>query len=232
VITFGIEGRLADRARGERIGDAGDLDARDLVFHTGGTTFRLNGREVTSPLLGTHNAQNLLAALCVGIGLSIPLEDLLPGVATLSGGRQRLERHELAGVTVLDDSYNANPESARAAVRVLAGLHGYRRRVLVLGDMLELGELAAELHHGLGFEAARAGIDRIVVVGELARAVAAGALEGGLAAGAVVHLATTDAAARELPALVRAGDVVLVKGSRRMQLERVVRALVVARGGS
>lgn len=221
VLTFSVEGSGRER---------GDLDARDLYFHAGGTNFRLNGHEVTSPLLGTHNVQNLLAALCVCVGLGVELEDVLPGVTSLHGGRQRMERIELEGITVFDDSYNSNPDSLRAAVRVLAGLHGYRRRVLVLGDMLELGEHAAEMHHRIGLEAAESGIDRIVVVGELARAAAAGALEGGLDRSAVAHLAHTDDAVGEVERLVQDGDVVLVKGSRRMQLERVVRRLAEVRG--
>jgi UDP-N-acetylmuramoyl-tripeptide--D-alanyl-D-alanine ligase len=101
--------------------------------------------------------------------------------------------------------------------------------VLVLGDMLELGELAAELHHAIGAEAARAGIDRLVLVGELAKAAAAGALEGGLPAAAVTHLATTAEAARAVPDMLADGDVVLVKGSRAMELESVVHAIQAAR---
>ena len=212
--------------------EKGDLAAEDIVFHSGGTTFRLEGCEVTSPLLGTHNVQNLLAALCVCQGLGYALEDVLPGVSTLSGGAQRMERVELKGLTLFDDSYNSNPESSRAAVRFLAGVHGYERRVLVLGDMLELGDLAAELHHALGLEAARAGIDLVVLVGELARAAAAGALEGGLPPEAVLHLSTTADAEREVPALLSEGDVVLVKGSRAMALERVVQSIARGRGES
>lgn len=221
VITFSIDGS------GEK---KGDLDATDLYFHSGGTTFRLNGQEVTSPLLGTHNVQNLLAALCVCHGLSIPLVDVLPGVADLRDGPQRMERIALGDITVFDDTYNSNPDSLRAAVRVLAGLHGHQRRVLVLGDMLELGELAAELHHEIGREAAAAGIDRIVLVGELVKATAAGALEGGLPEEAVIHFDDVGAATDELAELLVAGDVILVKGSRRMRLERIVRALEQERG--
>jgi len=211
-------------------GSAADLKAESIVFHSGGTTFRLDGYEVTSPLLGTHNVQNLLAALCVSSGLGYTLEDVLPGISTLRGGAQRMERVELAGLTLFDDSYNSNPESSGAAVRFLAGVHGYARRVLILGDMLELGDLAAELHHALGKDAARAGIDLVVLVGELARAAAAGALEGGLPASAVLHLPTTADAEREVPGLLREGDVVLVKGSRAMALERVARSIARARG--
>ena len=211
-------------------GSGGDLDARDIVFHSGGTTFRLNGFEVTSPLLGTHNVQNLLAAFCVCMGLGIALDDVLASVSQLQGGTHRMERVSVNGVTLFDDSYNSNPDSSRAAVRFLSGMHGHRRRVLVLGDMLELGDFAAEMHHALGVEAAQAGIDQLVLVGELAKAAAAGALEGGLAADAVVHLNTTEEAEREVPGLLMDGDVVLVKGSRAMALERVVRRVVAERG--
>lgn len=205
----------------------GELDARELVFHSGGTTFRLHGAgpdsiELTSPLLGTHNVQNLLAALLVCRGLGLAFDDVLPEVSRLVGGRQRMERRELAGITLFDDSWNSNPDSARAAVRVLSGLHGFGRRVLVLGDMLELGEFAAEMHHRIGMEAAQAGVDLIVPVGELGRAAAAGALEAGLAPAAVVHLATTEEALERVPELLREGDVVLVKGSRGMALERLI----------
>lgn len=216
VITFSVEGSGAER---------GDLDACDLYFHAGGTAFRLNGRELFTPLLGTHNVENLLAVLAAGIGLGLELDTLLPGVSALTGARSRMERIELSGITLFDDCYNANPQSLRAAVRVLSGLHGYRRRVLVLGDMLELGELSAELHHDLGREAASSGVDAVLLVGSFTRAAAAGALEGGLGAGSLAHFDTTDEAVRGAVDFVREGDVVLVKGSRGMALERVVGAL-------
>ena len=221
VLSFSVEGSGPER---------GDLDARALYFHSGGTTFKLDGlglvgHEVTSPLLGTHNVENLLAALCAAHGLGLELARLLPAVSALRPAHSRMERIDLPGLTLFDDCYNANPQSLRAAVRVLAGLHGFGRRVLVMGDMLELGELSAELHHEIGREAARAGVDAIVLVGTLVRAAASGALEGGLGSEAVVHFATTEEAARGAAELVRTGDVVLVKGSRGMALERVVDAL-------
>ena len=222
--------RMAAEAKGARVltygidGDA-DLAATDLVFDGGRTIFQLRGREVCLPTLGTHNVHNLLAALGACLGLGLELDDVLPGVAELAGSSGRLETFELEGLRLVDDSYNANPESARAAVRVLAGMHGHARRVLVLGDMLELGEYAAELHHEVGRTAAAAGIDRLVLVGELCRAAAAGALEAGLDPAAVAHFETRDEAEAALDGLVAAGDVVLVKGSRGMALERLVSAL-------
>jgi len=221
VLTCSVEGNEGVR---------GDLDARELFFHSGGSTFELNGlglehEVVTSPLLGTHNVENLLAALCAASAMGLDAASLLPAVSSLRPARARMERHELEGVTLFDDCYNANPQSLHAAVRVLAGLHGHARRVLVMGDMLELGELSAELHHALGREAARAGVDAIVLVGTWVKATASGALEGGLLPESVVHFATTEEAVRGTADLVREGDVVLVKGSRGMALERVVRAV-------
>lgn len=213
VLTFSVDGE-------------GDLNASDVWFHSSGTTFRLDGREITSPLLGLHNVQNLLAALAACSGLGLALDEVLPAVSKLKPSRRRLERLQAGGMTVIDDSYNANPESARASVRVLSGLHGHTRRVLVLGEMLELGELAAELHHRIGSEAARAGLDLVVLVGDLCRASAAGALESGLAPDRVVHVADTDEAIARVPRLLAVGDVVLVKGSRRTGLDRLVSHLL------
>jgi len=211
VITFSVEGE-------------GDLNASEIWFHAGGTTFKLEGREITSPLLGLHNVQNLIAALACCRGLGLTLDEVLPAISRLKPAHRRLERQHVRGLTLIDDSYNANPESARASVRVLSGLHGHARRVLVLGDMAELGNLAGELHHAIGAEAARAGIDLCVFVGDLVRASAAGAMEAGLAAERIVVCADVDEAIRRVPALLAAGDCVLVKGSRRTGLDRFVTA--------
>ncbi|MCC7015279.1 MAG: UDP-N-acetylmuramoyl-tripeptide--D-alanyl-D-alanine ligase [Planctomycetes bacterium] len=209
VITVSVEGE-------------GELNATQPLFHAGGTTFKLLGHEVTSPLLGVHNISNLLCALAACRGMGIDCIELLPAISQLKGGSRRMERHEVGHVVLFDDTYNANPESARAAVRFLAGLHGKGRRVLVLGDMLELGANAPELHHAVGRDAASAGIDLLVLVGELVRATAAGALEAGMNANRVVHLENADSATNEMGALLRQGDTVLLKASRRVGLDRVV----------
>ncbi len=216
VVTFSVEGSGKEQ---------GELDARALVFHSGGTTFRLGEHEVTSPLLGTHNVENLLAALAVGLGLGIPVAELLPLVPSISGAPSRLERIELGSLTLFDDSYNANPQSVRAAVRVLAGVQGCSRRVLVLGDLLELGEDSAELHRKLGREAASAGIDALLGVGQLVEAALEGAREAGLEERALARFSTAAEAAAAVNELLRPGDAVLVKGSRAMGLEAVVQAI-------
>ncbi|MBI5364090.1 MAG: UDP-N-acetylmuramoyl-tripeptide--D-alanyl-D-alanine ligase, partial [Planctomycetes bacterium] len=211
VITFSVDG-------------GGDLDAKNVWSHSGGTTFTLEGREITSPLLGMHNVLNLVAAIACCRGLGLVLDDVLPAISRLKPPHRRLERRDVRGLTLIDDSYNANPESARASVRVLAGMHGHGRRVLVLGDMAELGALAAEMHFDIGLEAARSGIDQVVLVGELVKAAAAGAMEGGLAEDRITLYPDVDAAIRGLPSKLAQGDCVLVKGSRRTGLDRFVTA--------
>ncbi|MCE9593906.1 MAG: UDP-N-acetylmuramoyl-tripeptide--D-alanyl-D-alanine ligase [Planctomycetes bacterium] len=203
----------------------GELNATDLHFDSGFTTFRVEGYEIAMPLLGKHNVSNLLAALAACRGIGLELATVLPAIARLKGGRQRMERHVIGDLVVIDDSYNANPDSARAAVRVLAGLHGHARRVFVLGDMLELGDMAPELHHKLGEEVAQAGIDLFLAIGELAECAASGAMVAGMAPSRVLHFADVDEAERELPNLLVGGDVALIKGSRRMSLERLTRRL-------
>lgn len=218
--SFSVEGG----GDGDRDG-VGDFNAEQPWFHSGGTTFRLRGHEITSPLLGVHNISNLLAAIAACDAVGIELEKLLPSISRLKGGRRRMERLELGDVVVFDDTYNANPDSARAGLRVLSGLHGHRRRVLVLGDMLELGPRAPELHHAMGRAAAESGIDALVLIGELTRAAAAGALEGGMPAARVLHLGTRDEAVARIGDCIGHGDVVLVKGSNAMGMDRVVRRL-------
>ena len=213
VIGFSLEGR-------------GELNATDVHFAGGATTFRLDGRLLTSPLLGTHNVQNLLAALAACRGLGLSIEEVLPAVSRLKPAQRRMERHELGGLTLIDDSYNANPESAAAGVRVLAGMCGYRRRVLVLGDMLELGEASDRLHKQLGERVAQSEIDLLLLVGPLSSAIGAGALEAGFPESRVQHFEDTEEAVRRIGGLVGEGDVMLVKGSRRTGLDRLVSQLL------
>ncbi len=229
------------RARSLRfsVDGGGEFDAHDIHFNGGGTSFRLTiapewagegprELEISSPLLGTHSVQNLIAALAMCRVLGVELAEVLPQVRALEGGRQRMERHELNGLTVFDDSYNANPASAAAAVRVLEGLHGFRRRVLVLGDMLELGPEATELHSEVGRQAARSGLDLLVTVGPLAAAAGEGAAREVAAQTArteVRAVRDTEEALARVPDWIEPGDVVLVKASRALKLERLVERL-------
>ena len=141
--------------------------------------------------------------------------------ARLSASAVRLAN----GATVIDDSYNANPTATRRALEVLAAGRG-TRRIAVLGEMLELGDRAHALHQEVGRAAAQAELDVLLTVGGApAAALAASAVAAGLARDRVRHFATSDEAAAATVALVGPGDLVLVKGSRGVQTDRVVERL-------
>jgi UDP-N-acetylmuramoyl-tripeptide--D-alanyl-D-alanine ligase len=129
------------------------------------------------------------------------------------------------GVTTLIDCYNANPASMTAAIDLLATLGAGRRTVAVLGDMLELGPAAAAMHRDVGRHLAHKGIGMLMTCGTLAREIAEGAREGGMSAAQVSSAADSDEAARRVTALIRRGDVILVKASRGIKLEKVVQAI-------
>lgn len=212
-----------------------DIYAEKVYFHSAGTTFVLVAKpefgldgpeEVTVPLLGLHMVQNLLAALAACAGLGLSLAELLPHLSSLRGAGRRMECHELDGLVVYDDCYNSNPASAEASVRVLAGMHGHERRVLVLGDMLELGDEAPEYHAQVGAAAAEAGLDLLVTVGVYAADIARGALQSGPGSLEIVQLPDPEEAIAVVPDLVRRGDVVLVKASRGARMERLVQRLL------
>lgn len=184
-------------------------------------TLAHEGREWTVhvPLLGEHQALNAAAAACIVLHRHPDA-----GVAWLAevgqGTGLRLQRHVRAdGVTVIDDSYNANPESVRAGLDALASVAA-GRRIAVLGEMLELGEGSPAAHVEVGAHAAGLGLDRVLVVGDAARGIAEGA-------GPVATLVPdVDASVTDLRAWLRPGDVVLVKASRGARLERVTAALL------
>jgi len=166
---------------------------------------------------GLHNVHNALAACAGATALNVPLTAIAAGLAKYAGVSGRLQRKTArGGATVIDDTYNANPESMRAAIEVLARVPG--RRLLVLGDMGELGERAEACHRELGDYARAAGIERLYALGEQsAHAVAA------FGVGAR-HFATMDALTAQLTAELAPVLTVLVKGSRFMQMERAVAA--------
>jgi UDP-N-acetylmuramoyl-tripeptide--D-alanyl-D-alanine ligase len=182
--------------------------------------------EVRLPLVGAHNAANAAAAACAAIALGCTDREVVAGLAAARppGRRLRLERLR-SGVLLLDDCYNANPLSMSAALRTLSELAGGARRVAVLGDMLELGAFEGEAHRGLGAEAARSGVAVLAGFGPRSRETVAAAREAGLGGDDTFHTEDPDELARWAKARLRAGDVLLVKGSRGMKLERLVEAL-------
>jgi UDP-N-acetylmuramoyl-tripeptide--D-alanyl-D-alanine ligase len=175
-------------------------------------------------LVGAHNAANAAAAAAAGIALGCTDREIARGLADVRpvGRRLRLERLP-SGIQLVDDCYNANPASMSAALRTLLDLAASGGRpVAVLGDMLELGAFEAEAHRALGEEAARSGVAALAAFGPRARAAAEAARAAGVDA---FHTEELDALVAWAKATLRPTDVLLVKGSRGMKLERLVEAL-------
>ncbi len=221
-VTFGIESKAQIRA--EKINND----------ELGATSFELiipSGRaSVISPLLGTHNVYNALAAAAVGYHFGLSANQIAAQLKTSAPSKMRGELIKLAnGVTVIDDSYNSNPPALIQAVQAMANAKGFARRIVVAGEMLELGEQGVEMHRNCGREIAAAGIDRVIGVRGLASELVDGAQQAGLAQATFCE--TPDAAAEVLLAELQSGDLVLIKGSRGVRTERVVERLKADLGG-
>lgn len=180
--------------------------------------------EVTLRLVGEHHVHNALAAAAAALAVGLPLEDVAAGLSAadaLSPHRMHVvERAD--GITVVDDSYNANPDSMRAALRALAVLAGRERRsVAVLGEMMELGADSRTEHEAIGLQVVRLNVGLTVVVGEGALGIFAGAQREGSWGDEVVMVDDVDAAAAFLEGALRPGDVVLVKSSNDAGLWRL-----------
>jgi UDP-N-acetylmuramoyl-tripeptide--D-alanyl-D-alanine ligase len=173
-------------------------------------------------LAGEHNARNALAAAAVALALGIAPTAIQAGLATLTPVAGRLCPLHCGPVGLIDDTYNANPDSLAAAIQVLVGLEG--RRWLILGDLGELGAEAAVLHREVGESARAAGVDRLFSVGTLSAAATVGFGEGAR------HFAEQASLIRALQSELAAGDRVLVKGSRSARMEKIVAALCAREG--
>lgn len=176
------------------------------------------------PLPGEHNALNALAAIGVGRVFGMSFQEIQAGLDRFKPSKMRMDIREMGpGITLLNDAYNANPESMKAGLKVLASRPG--RKIAVMGDMLELGEHSENAHREVGKFAADQGIDLIFIKGNFAGWVAEGAFLGGMKIGEVFTFASNAELAAELLPLLKAGDTVLVKGSRGMKMEEVVKQM-------
>jgi UDP-N-acetylmuramoyl-tripeptide--D-alanyl-D-alanine ligase len=213
IITFGFE-------------TTNDLFAADVRCEEEGTSFSLNGgREVFVPMLGRHAASNALAAIAVGQTLRVAEDTIIESLAKSDEAEMRLELQKANGLTILNDAYNANPNSMRAALDTAAALPHAGRRIAVLGDMLELGQSSERYHREIGAAAAQCGFELLACVGPDSRWLADGAEAAGMPRQSVFRFDDSKAAAENASALVRKGDLVLIKASRGIQLENVAKAL-------
>ena len=210
-VTFGLKAKADVTAKYELHAASSDLE---LIAPNGTVKFTL-------PAPGLHNVSNALAAASAALALNVLLENIATGLSNFAGVKGRLQTKQgFAGAKVIDDTYNANPMSMKAAIDVLKASAG--QRIFVMGDMAELGADAASMHAEIGAYAKTAGIEKFYALGELTK-------NAVTSFGAnAMHFETIEALAESLKNMMNAETTVLVKGSRSMRMERVVDAIQLA----
>jgi UDP-N-acetylmuramoyl-tripeptide--D-alanyl-D-alanine ligase len=218
IVTFGRSERAGVRAEAVVL-DPGGRASFDLVCGE-------DRARVGLVVPGEHMVSNALAAAAVGITLGVPARDCAEALAVSGVSRWRMETFTTPdGIRVLNDAYNANPESMAAALRTARWMASDARLIAVLGPMAELGDIAETEHERVGELAARLRVDRLVTVGDAAKAVAVAGLREGVEPDDVASYDDPDAALADVRAHARPGDVVLFKASRVVGLERLAEAL-------
>jgi len=214
ILTYGIKNNADINAV-----DIYDLGERGFKF-----ILRILDKnvEVNFPLLGMHNIYNALAGVSVGFTLGVDINIIKEALEDFKiDSPHRLEKFKIEDILIIDDSYNANPESVREAIKVLSDISG-KRKIIVLGDMLELGDKEVEFHKEVGVLVKNYNIDILITLGELSENINLGALESGMSDKNMYHFDNKEGIVNLLKNLLKKGDAVLIKGSRKMKMEEIV----------
>jgi UDP-N-acetylmuramoyl-tripeptide--D-alanyl-D-alanine ligase len=203
------------------LSEGADVRAEQVEYSSEGVRFQVNGLQFESALLGRHSILNLLAGIAVASLYGIQPEQLTGVVSALSAGSMRGQRFEQNGILILNDCYNSNPDAARAMIDVLRETPA-KRRIAVLGEMLELGHWAESLHREVGNYVANCGIDVLVGIRGAARHMVDAAMEAGQSEDAAFFSPDTAVAGDLLRQVARPGDVILFKGSRGTHVEQAL----------
>jgi UDP-N-acetylmuramoyl-tripeptide--D-alanyl-D-alanine ligase len=204
--------------------NAGTVRAIDIRQSADGSEFTiLEGAHrcrAQLPVPGIHMVQNAMLAVAAGRVFGLSIEECAAGLVSAPLTKARLQIKQIHGVQIIDDSYNANPDSMKAALRTLVELDADGRRIAILGEMGELGEESERGHREVGETAAELGVDQLIAIGEKGAIIAQAAEKSGLKKSAAVG--TTSEAAEMLADIAAPGDLVLIKGSRSARTERVL----------
>lgn len=209
-------------------GFANDAQLRvsGLVAKPTGQTFKVNGRfDYSLPLLGRHNVLNAMAAIAVGTRFRMSEDAIAAALAKVRPSPMRMETRQFGELRVINDAYNANPTSMRAAFEVLDSLDDGRRKVLIMGDMRELGNESARCHQAVGRDAGRSTAQVIIAVGAFARVVVDGATTTAGTNKRIYAFQNIESLIGRLHSLIEPHDTVLLKASRGMGLERLLEHL-------
>lgn len=230
--------RVANRTHARVVwiggGDDSEWRGEEVRIEADGLSFRLShGGDTVAvrlPVINRVMVQNALLAAAVGGACGLALEEIARGLESVQLPGARMQMVKARGASIINDAYNANPASMKAALIALKEFPGAHRRLAVLGSMGELGRHAAELHRAVGEFAAQQDVAFLIAVGPYAEAYVAGAVAGGLRRDRMVRVLDAEEAAEALQSNLREGDAILVKGSHFMGLDRLVTAL--AGGGA
>ncbi len=200
-----------------------DFNATEITYKAQGISFLFNGiHEVEIKHCALHNVSNALAAIGCSLMFGLDFSVIAERVKTFDSPDMRLKEIQLKNYCIFDDSYNSNPQSLKQAIDVLCRQTAAGRRVLVMGDMLELGKKSEEFHTYFGRYVSRKPIDLLVTMGPYSKGTAESAKKSGMNATCVVHFDNCPAVLEFLKNAIKDGDVLLVKGSRSMQMEKIV----------
>ena len=206
---------------------SGEVRATDLKPLSSGIQFRLHATgqcvQAELPVPGEHMVRNALLACATGLSFGLTLDECAEGLRVIQLSKGRLQQKQIGGITILDDSYNANPDSVIAGLATLAQMPCKGRRIAVLGRMGELGEESERGHRRVGMAVGELAISCVIAVGEEAGWIADAARTGGVRE--VIHVSDVDDAVVALRGMTGEGDTVLVKGSRSAKMERIVQAM-------
>jgi UDP-N-acetylmuramoyl-tripeptide--D-alanyl-D-alanine ligase len=219
--------KVAGRSVTFGFSEGADVRAEKLELAADASRFEVNGVNFDIPLPGRHGVMNALAAIAVAGVYGIPPERLTAAARSLESGKMRGERIQMGGITILNDCYNSNPEAVRAMVDVLMATPA-RRRLAVLGEMLELGPSAEPLHREIGSYVAGRGIDVLIGIRGASRHMVDEAVRAGLS-GAAYFFENPETAGDFVRRLARDGDAILFKGSRGVAVEKAMERLLAGR---
>lgn len=209
-----------------------DFQAVDIAVENGGNiNFKIIAKpfndilEIKLPVIGVHNIYPALTSVVIGYGLGVSPEEIINGLAKIKLPKMRFELKEIAGIKIIDDSYNANPMSMDSALETFSMYERGGRKIFVCSDMLELGQDSILYHRELGEKVVKHKINKLITIGELSSIVSATAIGCGMPSGCARHCKDNIEAVGVLGEWLEPGDVVLIKGSRAMHLEEITKGI-------
>ncbi len=222
--------RIAGRFNGEVISFGfnknANIKASEVKRNDTGFVFTVNGTiNVNLPILGKHNVYNALAVMAVCKAVGISIEKICDKFVDFKLPSMRMEKHVYGDMVVINDGYNSNPSSMTAALEELSQLEAPGRKVLICGDMLELGNHTEKLHKEIGTKVVNKNIDLLWTVGPFSRFVAEGAIASGMSRDKILSCETSEEVCTFVASQLRTDDTILIKGSRKIKLESVLRQI-------